>query len=155
MPPSAGESVGQENQRPLIFWVSRTFVTRAKGRAISLWYERRSVNSMAAKLNGIKAELRKRMHESAATTGKWLRSVVRGYNPIPRDTRERGENEDLPARSLRLWLRQLRRRSQRSRWRWERFLQHLGHLVPEVQTLHPYPDARFDTKHIQGRNRVR
>ena len=31
----------------------------------------------------------------------------------------------------------------------------LGTLIPEVRILHPYPDVRFDAKHIQGRNRVR
>ena len=48
---------------------------------------------------------------------------------------------------LRLWLCQLRRRSQRSRWTWQRFLQSLGVLLPEVHILHPYPEARFDAKH--------
>ena len=110
---------------------------------------------MAAKLNGIKAELRKRMHESAAATAEWLRSVVRGYFQYHAIPGNEAKMKTFRQEVLRLWLRQLRRRSQRSRWTWERFLQHLGNLVPEVQTLHPYPDARFDAKYIQGRNRVR
>jgi hypothetical protein len=110
---------------------------------------------MAAKLNGIKAELRKRMHESSAATAEWLRSVVRGYFQYHAIPGNEARMKTFRQEVLRLWLRQLRRRSQRSRWTWERFLQHLGNLVPEVQTLHPYPDARFDAKYIQGRNRVR
>ena len=55
---------------------------------------------------------------------------------------------------LRLWLMQLRRRSQRSKWTWARFLEKLGAQLPEVQILHPYPNVRFDAR-IQGRNRVR
>src|SRR2546430_11120251 len=34
---------------------------------------------LRAKLREIEDELRKRWHESIAVTGKWLRSVVRGY----------------------------------------------------------------------------
>ena len=48
---------------------------------------------------------------------------------------------------LRRWLRQLRRRSQRSRWTWERFLTNFGDLLPEIAILHPYPNVRFDAKH--------
>ena len=55
------------------------------------------------------------------------------------------------------WLQVLRRRSQRHRMRWDRFTASLEPLLPPVQVLHPYPDARFDAKypHIRGKNRVR
>ena len=58
---------------------------------------------------------------------------------------------------LRLWFQALRRRSQRSRLNGDRFLERLGTLLPPVQILQPYPDARFDANHpnIRGRNRVR
>ena len=58
---------------------------------------------------------------------------------------------------LRSWIWALRRRSQRQRMSWERFQTRLEPLIPPVQVLHPYPDARFDAKysHIRGRNRVR
>ena len=83
---------------------------------------------MAAKLKAIQAELRQRMHEAIGNTVKWLQPVVRGYfqcHAIP------GNEEQLQAFRkdvLRLWLRQLRRRSQRSRWTWARFLELLGVL---------------------------
>jgi hypothetical protein len=48
----------------------------------------------------------------------------------------------------------LRRRSQHSRWSWERFREKLGHLIPEVEIQHQYPEVRFASKH-QGKNRVR
>jgi hypothetical protein len=48
---------------------------------------------------------------------------------------------------LRMCLRQLRRRSQRSRWTWASFMQRLGVLLPEVCILHPYPNVRFDAKY--------
>ena len=68
-----------------------------------------------------------------------------------------------------MWLWQLRRRSQRSRWNWRKFKEKLGNLLPEVTTLPPlaqelkahYPEVRFALNHpnfgkqIQGKNRVR
>ncbi len=101
---------------------------------------------MAAKLKDIGAQLRKRMHGSIAGTLKWLQSVVRGYlqyHAIPGNERRlRAFRQDV----LGKWLRQLRRRSQRSRWTWERFQQRLGALLPEVRILHPFPDRRFDAR---------
>ena len=102
---------------------------------------------MAAKLKEIRATLRQRLHRSLADTIKWLQSVVRGYfqyHAIPgNEVRLRAFRHDV----LRLWMRQLRRRSQRSRWTWERFLERLGVLIPEVQILHPYPTVRFAATH--------
>jgi RNA-directed DNA polymerase len=34
---------------------------------------------MKAKLRGIKQQLRQRMHDPVAQTGKWLKSLVQGY----------------------------------------------------------------------------
>jgi RNA-directed DNA polymerase len=102
---------------------------------------------MAAKLKEIKAKLRQRMHESIKDTLKWLQSVVRGYyqyHAVPgNDHRLRAFRKDV----LRLWLRQLRRRSQRSRWTWERFRERLAAQLPYAQIEHPYPSVRFDAKH--------
>ena len=78
---------------------------------------------------------------------KPTQTVVRGYfqyHAIP------GNEERLKAfrrEVLRMWLRQLQRRSQRSRWTWARFLEHLEVLLPEVTILHPWPPARFAAKH--------
>ena len=102
---------------------------------------------MAAKLKEIKAKLRQRRHESIEDTLKWLQSVVRGYyqyHAVPgNDHRLRAFRKDV----LRLWLRQLRRRSQRSRWTWERFREQLAVQLPYAQIEHPYPSVRFDAKH--------
>ena len=102
---------------------------------------------MAAKLKEIRAQLRQRLHESLADTIKWLQSLVRGYfqyHAIPgNEVRLRAFRHDV----LRLWMRQLRRRSQRSRWTWERFLERLGVHIPEVRIVHPYPSARFAATH--------
>jgi len=102
---------------------------------------------MAAKLTDIKGKLRQRMHESISGTAEWLQSVVRGYFQYYAIPGNEAKLKTFRQDVLRLWLCQLRRRSQRSRWTWQRFLQSLGVLLPEVHILHPYPEARFDAKH--------
>ncbi len=102
---------------------------------------------MAAKLKDIREKLRRRMHMSIETTLKWIQQVVRGYfqyHAIPGNwARMKAFRNDV----LRLWLKQLRRRSQRTKWTWERFAARLGNLLPEVRVQHPYPIVRFDAKH--------
>jgi group II intron reverse transcriptase/maturase len=101
---------------------------------------------MAAKLKDIREKLRKRLHAPIGDTVNWLQSVVRGYfqyHAIPEnEARLRAFRNDV----LRMLLRLLRRRSQRSRWTWERFLERIGALIPNP-TLQPYPEVRFDAKH--------
>ena len=110
---------------------------------------------MAAKLKDIRAELRKRMHDRVEGTLQWLQQVVRGYfqyHAIPGNwARMKGFHKEVQ----RLWYMALRRRSQRCRLTWTAFCEGLGSLLPPVAILQPYPDRRFDAKHIQGRNRVR
>ena len=112
---------------------------------------------MAAKLKEIRVKLRRRLHARVPETTKWLQQVVRGYfqyHAIPGNlARLRAFRKDV----LWGWLQALRRRSQRHRMTWERFTASLEPLLPSVQVLHPYPDARFDAKypHIRGKNRVR
>ena len=75
---------------------------------------------MRTKLTEIKEELRRRMHQPIPEQGRWLAQVVRGYfayHAVP---------TNVPALSAfhhhvkRLWLRTLRRRSQKARITWER-----------------------------------
>ena len=102
---------------------------------------------MAAKLKEIRQKLRQGLHDRTMDTAKWLQSVVRGYfqyHAVPRN------EERLNAfrnEVLRMWLWQLRRRSQRTRWTWNKFMEYLGHLIPEVEIRHPYPEVRFASKH--------
>jgi len=102
---------------------------------------------MAAKLKELRVKLRQRMHTSPQDTGKWLAQVVGGYfqyHAIPGNlARLKAYRNEV----LRMWLQTLRRRSQRSRLSWDRFLQGLGSLLPPAEILQPYPDARFDAKY--------
>jgi RNA-directed DNA polymerase len=106
-----------------------------------------AAKKMRAKLQAIKAELRKRMHEPLQSTGKWLQSVVRGYyqyHAVP------GNIQTLSGfrqRITRLWRHAARRRSQRNPPSWERLAGLFGRWLPQPQVLHPYPHDRFDVTH--------
>jgi RNA-directed DNA polymerase len=112
---------------------------------------------MTAKLKDVRVQLRKRMHARVPGTVKWLQQVVRGYfqyHAIPGNfARLRAFRREM----VRSWIQALRCRSQRHRMSWERFNARLDPLLPPVQILHPYPDARFAAKYpnILGKNRVR
>ena len=102
---------------------------------------------MRAKLKAIRAELRRRMHEPIAPTGDWLRQVVRGYfnyHAVPGNLPRLSTFHWDVARS---WYFTLRRRSQRTRWTWERTETLLARYLPPPRILHPYPWERFAAKH--------
>lgn len=74
-----------------------------------------------AQLKAIKQALRKRLHEKPAETGRWLRRVVEGhlnYYGVPFNIRALTQ---FVEEVKRLWLKSLRRRSQRHRMNWARF----------------------------------
>ena len=102
---------------------------------------------MAAKLKEIRQKLRERLNEKTKGTGEWLQAVVRGYYQYHAVPRNEERLKAFRHEVLHMWWWQLRRRSQRSRWSWKRFQERLGHLIPEVEILHPYPEVRFASKH--------
>ena len=50
-------------------------------------------------------------------------------------------------RLQRLWMRALRRRSQRARFSWKRLERMTEILWPRASIRHPWPDQRFTVKH--------
>ena len=98
---------------------------------------------MRAKLAEIKCELRRRLHHPTPSVGRWLRSVVQGhfqYYAVPRNQRKL---DAFKYQVRRLWLRSLRRRSQRHRITGERMDRLAAKWLPPVRTLHPYPEQRL------------
>jgi len=102
---------------------------------------------MRAKLEEIKEELRRRMHQPIPDQGRWLAQVIRGYfayHAVP---------TNFPALSAfrhhirRLWLRTLRRRSQKDRLSWERITKLANDFLPQPKILHPWPSVRFAVTH--------
>jgi len=120
---------------------------RSHGTGYFTVYRKTIGKRMAAKLKEIRQELRRRRHASIVETQEWLHAVVRGYfqyHALPDNQhRLRSFRGDV----LRAWLRQLRRRSQRNRWTWVRFLERLGDAIPAVAILHPWPNERFAARH--------
>lgn len=120
---------------------------RSHGTGYFTVYRKTIGKRMAAKLKQIRLELQRRRHASIVETREWLQSVVRGYfqyHAVP-DNQQR--LRQFRGDVLRARLRQLRRRSQRSRWTWERFVQRLGDALPDVAILQPWPNERFAARH--------
>jgi len=120
---------------------------RSHGTGYFTVYRKTIGKRMAAKLKEIRRELERRRHASIVETREWLKTVVRGYfqyHALP-DNQQR--MRQFRGDVLRGWLRQLRRRSPRSHWTWERFLERLGNAIPAVEILHPWPRQRFAARH--------
>jgi len=102
---------------------------------------------MTAKLKEVAAKLLKRAHEPIEDTGGWLTQVVRGYNQYHAVPGNLSRLHSFRRAIARYWLQTLRRRSQRSRWTWERFEHLVNEYLPLPTVLHPYPLQRFSAKH--------
>jgi len=103
---------------------------------------------LRAKLQEIKQQLKFRMHSKVSEVGSWLRSVVRGwlnYHAVPGNI---NCLDEFCTQVERLWLRMLRRRSEKGRaWSWTRFHRLARRWIPKAQILHPYPGERFAVMH--------
>jgi RNA-directed DNA polymerase len=98
---------------------------------------------MQAKLQEVKTELRRRMHDPVPEVGEWLKSVVGGhirYFGVP------GNRYALAHFRLtvsRLWHHVLKRRSQKGRVQWERMQRLIRRWLPPAHIYHPYPSRRL------------
>lgn len=100
-----------------------------------------------AKLLDIKQQLKLRMHAPLGETGEWLRSVVSGYfryHGVPGNVRVLAGFRRVVSW---LWLRTLRRRSQKSRLSWRRFYELERRYLPPPRICHPFPNVRFAAMH--------
>src|SRR6266849_510047 len=100
-----------------------------------------------AKLQDIKGELRRRMHQPIPIQGSWLKQVVTGhfaYYAVPTNARALSAFRHYVTD---LWRRTLRRRSQKGGFTWERMTKLVADWLPPPRILHPWPDARFDVRH--------
>jgi RNA-directed DNA polymerase len=98
---------------------------------------------LRAKLQQVKAELRKRMHEGIAATGRYLASVLAGhyrYYGVP------GNIHRLRAFAYGVylhWWQTICRRSQKGRITLERMSRIAARCLPPPQLCHPYPADRL------------
>ncbi len=109
---------------------------------------------LTAKLREVKAELRRRWHLSLSAQGKWLGSVVRGFNAYYAVPTNIHSIQAFRTQVERHWLRALRRRSQRDRTNWERMRKLSSRWLPTPKILHPWPTTRFAAT-TRGRSPVR
>ena len=101
---------------------------------------------MTAKLKDIRDRVKRRMHEPVKVIGKWLGGVVRGYfnyHAVPDNLRRL---DSFRNEVCRIWLRALRRRSQRHRLTWDRFKHFANMYLPHARQQHPYLSKRFGAK---------
>ena len=109
---------------------------------------RTSRKKFQATLAKLKERLSRNRHADLAKVGQWLQSVYRGwcqYYAVPGNyPRLQQFREAIEG----MWLRTLRRRSQRGRrMTWSKFSQLSKRWLPTPKILHPYPDARFACQH--------
>ena len=109
-------------------------------------------------LNRIRDELRRRTHRPVHETGNWLGQVLNGwlnYYAVPWSY----PSLNQCFRALkRIWLRVLRRRSQRDRTTWEQIEALAERYWPELSIRHDWPARRFTVTYggtTQGRSRMR
>lgn len=102
---------------------------------------------MNAKLQDIKEQLRKRMHEPVPKTGRWLSQVLRGhygYYGVPTNSPALTLFRD---RLTRLWYTTIRRRSHKARLPWDRMHRLVERWLPPACLTHPWPTDRFYAKY--------
>ena len=124
-----------------------TFICGKSRRGKFLLHRRTRRDRMQAKLAEIKEEMRQRLHRPIPDQGAWLRQVVAGffgYHAVPTNSRAL-----LAFRYhvTELWLRSLRRRSQKDGSTWERITRLADDWLPKPRILHPWPAQRFAVKH--------
>jgi RNA-directed DNA polymerase len=124
-----------------------TFICGRSRRGSFLIKRKTRSDRLRAKLAEIKAELRRRMHHPIPEQGRWLAQVIGGffaYHAVPTNYAALG---DFRAQVIWLWLRSLRRRSQKDGSLWERIAKLANDYLPKPRILHPWPNVRFAAKH--------
>jgi len=98
-------------------------------------------------LHSLKEELRLRRHYPLTKQGQWLRRVVTGYfnyHAVPTNWNRMAA---FRHHVTWLWMRSLRRRSQRDCLSWKRVRRLAARWLPRASIRHPWPEQRFFVKH--------
>jgi len=124
-----------------------TFICGRSRRGYFLLKRKSRLDRVRAKLKEIKVELRRRMHRPVPEQGSWLAQVIRGffaYHAVPTNFAVLGK---FRHQVIRLWLRSLRRRSQKDDTPWTWMEKLANDFLPKPKILHPWPAVRFAAKH--------
>ena len=107
-----------------------------------------------AKLQTVKAELRRRLHRPIPEQGSYLRAVVAGHFQYYGVPMNRPALSAFRRAMGRLWWRVLCRRGGRYPMPWHRMSRFLVRWLPLARICHPYPLARLGVL-TQGGSRMR
>jgi group II intron reverse transcriptase/maturase len=124
-----------------------TFICGRSRRGGFLLLRKTRGDRMRARLREIKTQLRERLHQAIPEQGRWLKAVVTGYfayHAVPTNSRALGA---FRHHVTGLWLRALRRRSQKHRLTCARMARIADAWLPQPRILHPWPSTRFAVKH--------
>ena len=124
-----------------------TFICGKSRRGAFLLQRTTRRDRMRAKLQEIKAELRRHMHKPIPEQGRWLKAVVTGffaYHAVPTNSRALSA---FRYHVTNLWRRTLRRRSQKDHITWARMTRIAAAWLPPPRVLHPWPSQRFAVNH--------
>jgi len=148
------EDLGEGKPETFDFLGFTHFCTQSRKRGTFVIGRKTIKKRMRAKLQAIKMELRKRMHDPIVKTGIWVKQMLQGHLNYFAVS---GNDPSLWCffnEVRRRWLRSLRRRSQKARLAWEKFITLTDRFFPPIRILHPLPCHRFDAK-TQGKSPVR
>jgi RNA-directed DNA polymerase len=124
-----------------------TFICGVSRRGAFLLKRKTRRDRLRAKLGEIKEELRRRRHQPIPEQGGWLAQVVRGffaYHAVPTNF---AALDRFREHVIWLWLRSLRRRSQKDASPWARMAKLANDYLPKPRLLHPWPSERFAARH--------
>src|SRR6266478_6334930 len=102
---------------------------------------------MRVKLQAIKQELRRSMHQPIPQQGRWLQQVVTGYFNYHAAPTNSSTLTAFLFHVTNLWRRTLRQRSQKDWTTWERIKRLADDWLPKPRILHPWPESRFAVRH--------
>ena len=119
-------------------WGSRISARRSRAGRFKL-KRVTSKKKMRAKLQSVKTEMRRRMHHPIPKQGAWLARVLTRALPLLRGPGQQPRPSPVQTGDQRLWLRTLRRRSQRHRLTWQRMARLSARWLPNPRILHPWP----------------
>ena len=109
---------------------------------------------MRATLGLIKIELRRRMHDRVIDTGRWVTKVLQGHVNYFSVSGNSASLWLFYNEVRTLWIKSLRRRSQKGYINWEKFLCLTNRYFRRIRLIHPHPCYRFDAR-TRGRSPVR
>jgi group II intron reverse transcriptase/maturase len=124
-----------------------TFICGRSKRGKFLIRRKSRGDRMRAKLQAVKQDLRRRMHQPVAQQGKWLKQVVTGYfnyHAVPTNSRALSVFRFFVTE---LWRRALRRRSQTGGMTWKTFTRLANDWLPRPRILYLSPQASFAVMH--------